>query len=92
LLADCAGKGLRPDIWRVIASEHARLQLAAAGLGVTFVTSAFLGYAPDRLVTRKLPDLDRGFTLELVWRRANERASVVALLNILKELRRDSKA
>lgn len=55
-----------------VAGEHARLQLAAAGLGVTFVTSAFMGYAPDRLVTRTLADLKFTFGLELIWRRGGQ--------------------
>lgn len=71
LLAACSQGGLTPRITQKLMNESARVQLVAAGMGVTFVFSSFTSYAHKKVVLRPVEDLPLTITLELAWLRGN---------------------
>jgi len=84
LVAACRAGGLTPRITQRLMNESARVQLVAAGMGITFVFSSFTSYAHKKVVLRPVHDLPMTITLELAWLRGNRSVTLDHFIRTLE--------
>jgi DNA-binding transcriptional LysR family regulator len=87
MIAACQAGGLTPRIVQHVLSENTRLHLVAAGMGLTFVTSAFTNYLPEAVVARRVLDFSVPLALELVWQKRAESPALRSFIETVKALK-----
>lgn len=85
VIAACRAGGLTPRITQHVTSEGTRLQLVAAGMGLTFVTSSWHEEMPG-VVIRPIIDFDATLHLDLAWRRDKETPVLRRFVEVVVEL------
>ena len=66
LIASCRAAGFTPNILQSVGSEGTKVQLVAAGMGLSFVLSR--ARSADEVVFRNVEDLNTVIRADLVWR------------------------
>jgi len=87
MIAACSAGGLTPRIVQHVLSENTRLHLVSAGMGLTFVTSAFTATLPESVVTRRIADFSIPLDLELVWKKDAMPAALGRFIDTVKALK-----
>lgn len=72
ILSECTRAGVTLNVVQEVFTESAMLSLAAAGIGLTFITEAAGGRKPSNLKLLPIEDFKGMLELKLVWRKDNQ--------------------
>jgi DNA-binding transcriptional LysR family regulator len=87
MIGICRERGLRPNIAREASPKQTIIALVAAGLGVSVVPAALRRHPYPGVVYRPVEDAGLTITTALAWRRQNPDPTVLAFLDVARELR-----
>ncbi|GAA5063745.1 LysR family transcriptional regulator [Thermocatellispora tengchongensis] len=87
MIAICRERGLRPNIAREASPKQTIIALVAAGLGASVVPAVLARHPHPGVVYRPIEDGGFGISTALAWRRQNPEPTVLALLDVARELR-----
>ncbi len=86
ILHACASGGLSPNFVQLVASEATQLSLVAAGMGVTFASTALSAQSMANVVMRPIQDFSVPVDISLVWRHGVVSRPLAGLIEIARSL------